>query len=88
MEQNIFQRIEDIIENSKLTKEEMRDFVDLFAQTKEDALKPVLRLLEKDPQWVERLYTNYKMKEEAVVTGSMEAWYDAIQKEKEELERG
>lgn len=87
MGKNTYQKIEEIIESSALTKEEMRDFAELFAQTKEDALQPVLRLLKKDPMWVERLYTNYKMKEKAIVTGSMEAWHDAIQKEKEELER-
>ncbi len=87
MEKNTFQKIHEILEKSSLDHEEIRDFTELFANTKEGALKPVLRLLEKDASWVERLYKNYKMKEDALVTGSMEAWHDAIQKEKEELEK-
>jgi len=88
MGQNIYQKIHEIIETSEqLTHEEKRDFSELFAQTKEDALKPVLRLLEKEPDWVDRLYGNYKMKKEAMVTGSMDVWHDAIQKEREELEK-
>ena len=85
---NTYQKIHAIIETSqKLTNEQKREFSEVFAQTKEEALKPVLKLLEKNPMWVDKLYANYKMKQEAVVTGSMEAWQDAIQKEKEELER-
>jgi len=87
MDRNTFQKIHEIIEKSDLSLEEKMDFTELFAQTKESALRPVLNLLEKDPSWVERLYTNYKIKEEALVTGNMEAWHDAIQKEKEELEK-
>ncbi len=87
MDRNTFQKIHEIIEESDLSLEEKMDFTELFAQTKEGALRPVLNLLEKDPSWVERLYANYKIKEEALVTGNMEAWHDAIQKEKEELEK-
>jgi len=87
MERNTFQKIHEIIEKSGLSNEEKRDFTELFAQTKEDALRPVFKLLESDISWVEKLYANYKMKEEAVVTGNMEAWHDAVQKEKEELEK-
>tara|TARA_B100000745_G_C19861384_1_gene286625 strand:+ start:149 stop:415 length:267 start_codon:yes stop_codon:yes gene_type:complete len=86
MGRNTFQQIHEIIETSKtLTNEEKREFSEVFAQTKENALKPVLKLLQKDPSWVDKLYTNYKMKKEAIVTGNMAAWHDAIQKEKEEL---
>ena len=87
MGRNVFQKIHEIIETSSLTHEEKRDFTELFAQTKEAALKPVLKLLEKDPAWVEKLYSNYCAKKDAVITGNMDAWHDAIQKEKEELER-
>ena len=87
MGRNAFQKIHEIIEGSPLSHEEKRDFTDLFAQTKEEALRPVLKVLEADPSLVEVLYQNYKMKREAIITGSMDAWHDAIQKEKEELER-
>lgn len=87
MGRNTYQKIHEIIETSDLTKLEKRDFSELFAQTKEDALRPVLKLLETDPSWVEKLYANYKMKREAIVTGSMDAWHDAMEKEKEELEK-
>jgi exoribonuclease R len=87
MGQNTFQKIHKIIERSEtLTNEEKREFSEVFAQTKEEALKPVLKLMQKDSAWVETLYSNYKMKKEAVVTGNMDAWHDAIQKEKAELE--
>jgi len=87
MEQNTFQKIHEVIEGSSLSHEEKRDFTDLFAQTKEEALRPVLKLLEANPEWVEKLYANYLQKKEAMVTGNMDAWRDAIEKEKEEIER-
>lgn len=87
MNRNAFQKIHEIIETSSLTHEEKRDFTELFAQTKEEALRPVLKLLENDSEWVEKLYKNYLSKKEAMTTGSMDAWKDAIKKEKEELDR-
>ncbi|PCH91542.1 hypothetical protein COB18_00990 [Candidatus Kaiserbacteria bacterium] len=86
MGQNTFQKIHEIIEKSNLSNEEKRDFTELFAQTKESALRPVLTLLTNDPIWIEKLYKNYRAKKDAMVTGNMEAWKDAITKEKEELE--
>ena len=86
MTRNAFQKIHEIIETSSLTHEEKRDFTELFAQTKEDALKPVLKLLEADSTWVEKLYRNYRAKREAITTGNMDAWKDAITREKEELQ--
>lgn len=86
MERNAFQKIHEIIENSSLTLEEKRDFTELFAQTKEDALKPVLKVLEANPALVAKLYENYRVKKDAIVTGSMAAWEDAVEREKEELE--
>ena len=87
MGQNTFQKIHELIESSDLTLDEKRDFSELFAQTKEAALRPVLRLLEEDPAWIETLYANYVMKRDAVVTGNMAAWQDAIEKEKETIEK-
>ena len=86
MDQNTFREIHKIIESSGLSVQEKREFTELFAQTKEAALKPVLTLLKQDSASVEKLYENYKMKKEAIVTGSMAAWQDAIEKEREELE--
>jgi molybdopterin converting factor small subunit len=80
-EQNIFQRIKDVVEHSSLSVLQQREFLLLFAQTKEQALKPVLDLLSKDSTWVEKLYENYEAKKHAIVTGSMDAWNDVVQKE-------
>jgi len=85
MEQNVFRKIHEIIEASSLTVAQKREFTEFFAQTKESALIPVLKLLESDTGWVEKLYANYRMKKDAMVTGDMAAWQDAIEKEKEEL---
>ncbi len=87
MDHNTFREIHKIIESSDLSVHEKREFTELFAQTKEAALKPVLTLFTQDPAWVEKLYENYKMKKEAIVTGSMAAWQDAIEKEREELSK-
>ncbi|MBL4644457.1 MAG: hypothetical protein JKX80_01165 [Candidatus Pacebacteria bacterium] len=87
MDRNTFQKIHEIIEKSQLSHEEKRDFTELFAQTKEEALRPVLKLLEVDAAWVGKLYKNYLQKKEAIITGNMDAWNDAIQNEKEEIER-
>ena len=87
MERNAFQKIHEIIESSSLSLEEKRDFTELFAQTKETALKPVLKVLEANPALITKLYQNYRLKKDALVTGNMAAWEDAMEKEKEELER-
>lgn len=87
MGRNTYQKIHEIIEQSALTHEQKREFSEVFAQTKEDALKPVLALFEKDPRWVDTLYSNYRDKKDAIVTGSMDAWKDALKKEKHSLEQ-
>lgn len=87
MQRNTFQKIHELIEKSSLTLEEKREFTEVFAQTKEEALRPVLKLIESDGAWVEKLYQNYVQKKEAVVTGNMDAWSDAIEKEREEIEK-
>jgi len=87
MQRNTFQKIHEHIEKSSLTLEEKREFTEVFAQTKEEALRPVLKLIESDGAWVEKLYQNYVQKKEAVVTGNMDAWSDAIEKEREEIEK-
>lgn len=79
---NIFQHIKNVIEHSSLDALEQREFLLLFAQTKEDALKPVLTLFNQDGAWVEKLYQNYQAKKHAIVTGSMDAWKEVIEKEK------
>lgn len=88
MGRNAYQKIHEIIETSEsLNNEEKREFSEVFAQTKEEALRPVLKLLEADASWVDRLYANYRMKKEAIVTGSMDAWQDAIEHEKQHIEQ-
>lgn len=80
-DQNTFQQIKAMIEHSSLSALQQREFLLLFAQTKEQALRPVLDLFAKDSTWVERLYENYQAKRHAIVTGSMDAWKDVVQKE-------
>lgn len=82
-EQNIFQQIKNVVEHSSLSALQQREFLLLFAQTKETALKPVLDLFLKDIGWVERLYENYEAKKKAIITGSMDAWKDVVQKEQQ-----
>lgn len=82
LEQNIFQKIKDVIEHSSLSVLEQREFLLLFAQTKEQALKPILDLFLTDAEWVERLHENYQEKKKAIITGSMDAWKEVIEKEK------
>lgn len=79
---NIFQHIKNVIQHSSLSALEQREFLLLFAQTKEDALKPVLTLFNQDSAWVEKLYQNYQAKKHAIVTGSMDAWKEVIEQEK------
>lgn len=86
MAPNTYQQIQAIIDASRLGDIEKREFGEVFARTKEDALEPILVLFKQDPAWVMKLYENYRQKKEAVVTGSMDAWKDVIDKEKQELE--
>lgn len=79
--QNIFQRIKIIVERSSLSALQQREFLLLFAQTKDSALAPVLELFLADVHWVDRLYKNYEAKKKALITGSMDAWKDVIQEE-------
>jgi hypothetical protein len=87
MAQNIFQQIQAIIEDSRLDDIQKREFGEVFARTKEDALAPVLEIFQEDPGWVEKLYKNYKEKKEAIVTGNLDAWREVIATEKRELEQ-
>ena len=86
-EQNTFQKIRSIINASELDEGAKREFVEVFAQTREAALAPVLKLLESDALWVVKLYENYRMKKDAVVTGNMAAWHDVLAQERAELEK-
>ena len=84
--ENTFQQIRELIEQSALSVEEQKEFVQLFAQTKEDALEPVYTLFKKDPEWIEVLYQNYAAKKKAMITGSMDAWKEVIAQEKNHIE--
>lgn len=86
-EQNTFQKIRSIINASELSTEAKHEFVEVFAQTREAALAPVLKLLESDASWVAKLYENYRVKKDAVVTGNMAAWQDVLAQERAELEK-
>ena len=86
MKQNTYQQIQAIIAESRLGDIEKREFGEVFARTKEDALGPILELFRQDSEWVTKLYDNYRQKKDAVVTGSLDAWRDVIDKEKQELE--
>ena len=86
METNTYQQIQAIIDESRLGDIEKREFGDVFARTKEDALRPILVLFKQDSAWVLKLYENYHQKKDAVITGSLDAWKDVIDKEKQELE--
>ena len=85
MSKNTYQKIHEIIEESSLSLEQKREFSEVFAQTKEESLKPVYTFLKAHPDWVERLFENYRRKKEAVVTGDMSAWQEVIEQEKATL---
>lgn len=85
MEQNTYQQIREVIENSKLEDSEKREFAEVFARTKEAPLKPVLKLFKNNPDWIEILYKNYLEKKHAFVVGSMSEWKGILEKEKKEI---
>lgn len=85
MEQNTFQKVQEIIEHSGLSNEQKREFSELFARTKEEALVPVLKLFAEDSTWVLKLYNNYAQKREAFVTGNIDAWEAVIESERSAL---
>ncbi len=85
MEQNIYQQIQELIEQSTLQSTEKREFAEVFARTKEAPLKPVLKLFSSDPKWVEKLYHNYASKKHAYVTGSMSEWKGIVEEERQEI---
>ncbi len=87
MEKNTFQKVHEIIEQSSLSLDAKREFSELFARTKESALMPVLSLFERDAEWVEKLYENYRKKKDAFVTGSIDTWKETIETQREALEK-
>ena len=82
---NTYQKINEIITESDLSKEEKWEFTGIFAKTNDEALKPVLKLLQSDKRWVRILFDNYQEKKKVLVTGNMDAWRDVVERQKEEL---
>jgi len=80
--ENVYQQIRAVIAKSELTDTEQREFAEIFARTKEQPLKPVLKLFNTDPKWVQILFDNYKEKKRTLVTGSIKEWENVIHSEK------
>ena len=78
-------KLQKIISDSKLKEKDKRALTVLFAKAKDEDLKIVLRLFEKNPEQIEIVNNIYKAKIEALKNKSQKAWRNILRQEYKSL---
>ncbi len=78
-------KLQKIISDSKLKEKDKRALTALFAKAKDEDLKIVLRLFEKNPEQIEIVNNIYKAKIEALKNKSQKAWRNILRQEYKSL---
>ena len=78
-------KLQKIISDSKLKEKDKRALIALFTKAKDEDLKIVLRLFEKNPEQIEIVNNIYKAKIEVLKNKSQKAWRNILRQEYKSL---
>lgn len=79
------EKIKELILKSDLSLPEQDDLINLFADSENQDLGPILKLFAEDPLWINKINENYKTKRAAMVAGNAVLWQKIIEEEKSQL---
>jgi|TARA_Y100000031_G_scaffold98799_1_gene108237 hypothetical protein len=82
---NSLEKLKQILEGSKLSSRDQKALVDLFSSAKDEELEPVIKLFSENPEWIEKISHNHKIKQEALKKSDANLWQKIIQEEESQL---
>jgi hypothetical protein len=87
METN-FEKISKLIAKSSLSEDDQRMFLESCYGVVDDNLALLVELFIKSPDWIEKVFENFKEKREAAYERNMQRWNDIISSEVSTLDDG
>lgn len=78
-------KIKSIIRSSKLSFQEIDEFVDFVSRLDEKSLATLIELFEKKPSWILKFYQNIQSKKTALNKKDKKTWNEIIEKENLDL---
>ena len=80
-------QLESILAKSNLNVREQKELLQVLEHLSAVEIDELLNFLDVHPEWVEKLYYNYKQKKEVVVSGDHKKWQEIFDREKKDLEK-
>jgi len=84
---NTLTELKKIIFSSTLKKEEQNEFYNTLGFAPEDSLLSVIELFKEDQKWIQRIYDNYKKKENAFTIDNPYEFNDILDNEQKLLNK-
>jgi len=81
---NIF-KIQQLLSASDLTMRDRDDLMELFFKAEDNELKPVVKLFDKNPDWIKKISENYKAKRSAFANNNYNIWQNIFLEEENQL---
>ena len=78
-------KLKHLLLKSPLSQEERAELYNIFLTFPQENFIELVEFLESNPEWVVRLYNNYKQKESAVKSKNHEDWRLIFEQEKKDL---
>lgn len=79
------QKITDLILKSDISPTEQDNLINLFIESNDQDLEPILKLFSEDPSWINKINENYKSKQAAMTTGDATLWQKIVEEEESQL---
>ncbi len=80
-----FDKLKEIIKNSSLSLSEQENFLDLFSKAGLKDLSAAVEVFNEKPEWIKKMYDNYKAKKRAIGERNINFWEEILKKEEEDL---
>ena len=80
-------KIQALLKKSNLVLEEQNELLAALKLLPSTELNELYNFLKNHPEWVDKLYQNYKQKKSAATLKDNKKWQDIFKKEEEELKK-
>jgi len=84
---NNIQKLESLISKSNLDNNEKSTLFQIIKEMSEEYIELFVKVFAENPEFVKKIYLNYKAKQEAMANGDEEAMQKIFEEEKIELEK-
>lgn len=80
-----FSKLINILARSVLNIEEQDELADFLVKAKEEDLKEIVDFLMENPNWIRKIYSNYRAKKEALIKNDRFLWDKILMNEQADL---